>query len=62
MKKLITVSIGIPAYNEEANIGKLLSSLIKQKEAGFIIKEIIVVSDQSTDKTDEIVFLGCSFL
>lgn len=46
-------SIGIMAYNEEANIGNLLKELLKQK-LGFV-KEIIVVNDGSTDKTAETV-------
>src|SRR3989344_4131316 len=50
MKKL-TVSIGIPAYNEEANIAKLLRSLLAQKQNNFSLKEIIVVSDASVDNT-----------
>ena len=29
MKK--TISIGIPAYNEEGNIGHLINALLKQK-------------------------------
>ena len=53
MKK--TVTIGIPAYNEEANIGYLLRSLIKQKEEDFTIDKIIVSSDGSTDRTVEVV-------
>lgn len=50
MKK-INVSIGIPAYNEEANIKPLLLTLLAQKQSNFNLKEIIVVSDQSTDNT-----------
>jgi glycosyltransferase involved in cell wall biosynthesis len=52
MKK-ITVSIGIPAYNEQANIKKLLLSLLAQKGDNFTLKEIIVVSDCSIDNTDQ---------
>ncbi|QQS39491.1 glycosyltransferase family 2 protein [Candidatus Woesebacteria bacterium] len=55
MKNKPTVTIGIPAYNEEANIGRLLSALLKQKQENFILEKIIVVSDESTDKTEEIV-------
>lgn len=51
MNKHITISVGIPVYNEEANIKKLLKSIIAQKEDGFIIEEIIVVSDGSKDNT-----------
>lgn len=50
MKKL-TVSIGIPAFNEEANIKKLLTSLLGQEGSNFTLQEIIVVSDGSTDNT-----------
>lgn len=55
MKKLPTVTIGIPAHNEEANIGDLLKSIIEQKEENFTIEKIIVSSDGSTDRTVEIV-------
>lgn len=51
MKNLPTVSIGISALNEQANITKLLRSIIRQKEAGFQLLEILVFSDGSTDKT-----------
>lgn len=47
----LSVTIGIPAYNEEANIAYLLRSLLKQKETNFVFKRIIVVSDGSTDNT-----------
>lgn len=50
-----TVTIGIPAFNEEANIGYLLESLIKQKEEDFKIDKIIISSDGSTDRTVEVV-------
>lgn len=53
--KKLTVTIGIPAYNEEANIGQLIVSLFSQKGKTFLLKNIIVVSDKSTDKTDSIV-------
>lgn len=46
-----TVSIGIPAYNEEANIKNLLTALLEQKQDGFELLEIIVVSDGSSDNT-----------
>lgn len=47
----LTITIGIPAYNEEGNIGVLLTSLLNQKEEGFLIDKIIVVSDGSSDDT-----------
>lgn len=54
MKKL-TVSIGIPAYNEAANIKQLLTSLLAQKQTNFILKEIIVITDGCTDDTVKII-------
>lgn len=50
MKKL-SVTIGICAYNEEANIGRLLTALQKQTEHTIRIAEILVYSDGSTDGT-----------
>jgi cellulose synthase/poly-beta-1,6-N-acetylglucosamine synthase-like glycosyltransferase len=50
----IDVSIGIPAYNEEKNIGRLLNALICQKTDTARIIEILVISS-SNDKTNDIV-------
>lgn len=55
MKQLPTVTIGIPAYNEEANIQKLLKALLQQKTTNYRLEKIIVVSDGSTDRTEELV-------
>lgn len=52
---ILECSIGVFAYNEEKNIAKLLDSLLNQSLKTVAIKEIIVVSSASTDKTDEIV-------
>ena len=46
-----TLTIGIPAYNEEANIDHLLRALLADTSKRVAIKEIIVVSDGSTDAT-----------
>jgi len=51
MKKKTTVTIGIPAYNEEANIGNLLNAMLKQKQDKLVLDQIIVISDGSTDNT-----------
>lgn len=48
------LSFVIPAYNEEALIGKCLESILKQTANRPDI-EIIVVNNASTDKTKEIV-------
>lgn len=53
MKKVTTVSIGIPAYNEGKNIQHLLKALIAQKETDIRITEIFVISDGSSDDTKE---------
>jgi glycosyltransferase involved in cell wall biosynthesis len=55
MKHVPTVSICIPAFNEEKNIQRLLNCLLRQKQLNFRLKEIIVISDGSTDKTTDVV-------
>jgi len=51
---LTSISIIIPARNEEENIGALLEALKEQTYSKKLF-EIIVVDDHSTDKTTEIV-------
>jgi glycosyltransferase involved in cell wall biosynthesis len=46
-----TVSVIVPARNEEACLGACLRSLVSQDSVAF---EIVVVDDQSTDRTREI--------
>lgn len=53
MKQITTISIGIPAYNEGQNIQQLLRTLLVQKEQAINIKEIIVMSDGSSDDTEQ---------
>ncbi len=43
--------VGIPAYNEESNIGSLLQELLLQQVHLAWLKKIIVVSDGSNDRT-----------
>lgn len=52
---MLSVSMGICAYNEEQNIEYLLKSLSGQITDKVHIEEIIIISDGSTDRTDEIV-------
>lgn len=52
MVKLPTVSIVIPAYNEEKVIGKCLESCITQTD---LADEVIVVDNNSSDNTAKIV-------
>lgn len=52
MKKQIKkISIGIAAFNEEANIAYLLKSINSQNQNNIKIIEIILASDGSTDNT-----------
>lgn len=51
---MIQCAIGITAYNEAANIGKLLQSILAQKLATVAITEIIVVASGCTDNTEAI--------
>lgn len=54
-----TVTIGIPVFNEEKNIARLLRSLLKQNNDNVHIDRIIVSSDGSTDRTvNEVLKLG----
>lgn len=48
------VSIVIPAFNEEAYLGATLSSLKKSEQETKIDYEVIVVDNNSTDKTSTI--------
>lgn len=48
-------SVGVTAYNEEANIGPLLDALVRQHLYEVLITEIIVVASGCTDRTVPIV-------
>ncbi len=47
----LTVSVIVPARNEEATLSDCLTSLVPQQGLAF---EIIVIDDHSTDRTSEI--------
>lgn len=51
-RRVPAVSVLVPARNEEQNIGNCLHALLEQDYSNL---EIIVIDDQSTDKTAEIV-------
>lgn len=52
----LEISIGICAYNERENIGRLLEALEKQElKKPFKVKEILVVCSGCTDGTEKIV-------
>lgn len=54
MKNNITISIGIPAYNERNNIIHIVSDIMKQKGNRWVLQEILVYCDGCTDGTEEI--------
>lgn len=53
MKNKTTLTIGIPAFNEETNIAMLLSLIAQQRQVSYVLEKVIVASDGSTDKTVE---------
>jgi biofilm PGA synthesis N-glycosyltransferase PgaC len=54
-REKLRCSVGITAYNEEANMGRLLQAIIDQRLYEVEITEIIVVASGCTDRTEEIV-------
>src|SRR3989344_5204255 len=54
-KKAPTITVGIPAYNEERNIRSVLESVLQQRGSLFRLEKIIVVSDGSDDRTESMV-------
>lgn len=55
MKTKQSVTICIPAYNEEENLKRLIPALLKQKNSTYTLSKILIVSDGSTDNTLNIV-------
>jgi len=53
INKKLTVTIAIPAFNEEANIACVLNEIISQDVSDFELEKIIVLTDGCTDKTVE---------
>lgn len=50
-----TLTIAIPAHNEQATIGSLLHALLRQVTKSAIVEKIVVLSDGSKDQTVAIV-------
>ena len=53
-KKHFEISVGISAFNEEGTIGTVIDSILEQKQNGWKLKEVLVYSDGSNDKTCDI--------
>jgi len=51
----IACSIGIMAFNEEANIGPMLEAVVSQRTAKVTPTEIVVVASGCTDRTESVV-------
>jgi cellulose synthase/poly-beta-1,6-N-acetylglucosamine synthase-like glycosyltransferase len=49
------ISVAVPAYNEESNIGLLIDSLRRQKTRRTEVVEIVVVASGCDDRTVEVV-------
>lgn len=52
---VLSCSIGIMAYNEEANISRLLDALLGQQTRHCIIDDITVIASGCTDNTEHVV-------
>lgn len=52
LQEMPTISIVIPAYNEEQYIGECLRSIVKTKTPSIV--QILVVDNASTDRTSEV--------
>lgn len=46
-----TLTVCIPAYNEAQNIERVLRAVLAQEERGFVLSQVVVYSDASTDHT-----------
>ena len=53
-KQGVKISVGIPTLNEEANIGKVISTLMPLVEKFDLIDEIAIIDSGSSDATCEI--------
>jgi cellulose synthase/poly-beta-1,6-N-acetylglucosamine synthase-like glycosyltransferase len=50
----LSISIGIMAYNEESNLGRLLTAVIGERFPDGMLSEVIIVASGCTDRTEEI--------
>lgn len=55
MKKSVSLSVVLPAYNEQENIRKTVSEAVSYLGRTVADYEVIVVNDGSSDKTGEVV-------
>lgn len=50
-----TLTVGIPVYNEENNIAHLIRGILAQNSSNYTLERIVILSDNSTDKTNDLV-------
>lgn len=50
-KKLPSLTIAIPAYNEEGSLGWVIRNILKEAPQFLVDYEIVIIDDGSTDKT-----------
>ena len=56
MRRSLRLSVGIPAFNEETNIGRLLKALLAQELPSWLaLEQIAVVASGCTDRTEDVV-------
>jgi len=60
MSQNLRVSIGICAFNEEKNIGRVIENLLNQPIRNHELTEIIVIASGCTDKTANVVQTWCN--
>lgn len=55
MKNVKTVTVGIPAHNEQNTIAEVLKGVLSQIGNGFVLEKVFVLCDGCTDNTSSIV-------
>ncbi len=55
----VTLSIVVPAFNEESRLGSSVKSILRYLEGNYPDSELIIVDDGSTDKTSQIAENAC---
>ncbi len=55
----VTLSIVVPAFNEESRLGGSAKSILRYLEGNYPDSELIIVDDGSTDKTSQIAENAC---
>ena len=51
----VTLSLGIPAYNEQGNIRNIIKTILRQNKNYYKLEKVYVVCDGCTDNTVSIV-------